>query len=130
MNLTITFTYDPGGANETTVTLPAPMRGYEQRQERSQAVGQTADGTHYIYDKETVTRYLTLTLRCDRTQKNALDNFFENTVKGALNTFKYVDHYGESHTSCRFAEPKLTWTKTAGRLHETTFDLVVNESVQ
>jgi len=124
VNATITFTY-----GITSITLPAPAPGYSQEQRRAQTIGRTADGSVFVYDKQTVIRTLTLGLKCSQAEKDDLDAFFENTVKGALNTFTYTDHQGISHTGCRFTNPTLSWAKTPGAMWETTLTIEVPETV-
>jgi len=117
---TITLTYDPGGPGEASVTLASPPPGYQMGHERAQALGRTADGTPYVYDRETTIYSLTLPVVLTKTQRDNLDTFVTSTVKGALNTFRLVDHLGNTLNSCRFTEPSLMYVKTKSAQYRVT----------
>ena len=101
----------------TTVTLPSPGPNYEAVHQRAQAIGQTAAGADYVYDKAFSIYELVLPLdHLTATQKNDLDAFYKNKAIGGVNAFTYTDHLGTAHAGCRFLDSRLAFKKTqAGR---------------
>jgi len=120
---TITLTYDPTGT-PVAITLASPPPGYSALEERAQSLGKTADGTTYVYDRETLTYTLTLPLVLTLSQMNALKAWHASTVKGSLNTFRLVDHLGNTLNACRFAEPTLQYAKTKGARYSVTLKII------
>ena len=122
---TITFVY---GA--TTVTLPSPAPGYQVKQARAQAIGQTAAGADYVYDKGYSTYELQLTIpHMSDTQKDALDSFFKTTVIGGVNAFTYTDHFSTAHSNCRFLDPQLQFRKERSGRYTVALRLRVTSAV-
>ena len=99
---------------ETTVTLPDPAPGYPVRSARRQAVGRTAGGQTYVYDKGvTTTEALVPFESLTDAEKAALAAFFADEAEGAANTFTYTDSAAVAHTA-RFLDPRLDFVKVAG----------------
>lgn len=123
---TVTFVYDPGGAGETTLTLPSPEPAYRPEVQRAQARGQNAAGEPYVYDKAVTNRFLDVTFLLTAAQKNSLISFFTTTVQGAVNTFTYTDHLSTAHAGCRlwgdldFQKTRANMFRITVRLRTTT----------
>jgi len=99
---------------ETSVTLPDPAPGYPVRSERRQAVGRTAGGQVYVYDKGVTTTEAILPFESlTDAEKAALAAFFADEAEGAANTFTYTDSHAAAHTA-RFLDPSLDFVKVAG----------------
>jgi len=127
---TITLTYDPGGAGESALTLAAPGSGYAPSEERAQALGRTADGTYYAYDRETQTHRLRLDLVLTNTQRGNLVTWFQTKVKGALYTFTLQDHLGNTFLACRLVQTTLPFTKTPGGRYCVTLEIVTPSAAE
>ena len=95
------------------LTLPDPIPGYPVRAVRRQAVGRTAGGSVYVYDKGVDTFEVELPFESlTDEEKDALSDFFDSVAEGCLQTFTYTDSNGAAHTA-RFITPKLDFTKVA-----------------
>jgi hypothetical protein len=112
--------------------LNPPKPEYSFARERAQAVGRDASGGFWVYDKNVLTRILRVTLELTAAQKDTLESFFDDTLKGCLNTFTYVDHLsggigyaGVTHSSCRLKEPTLAWAKTRGGLYRAELEFIL-----
>ena len=88
-----------------SVVLPAPMPQYELEHERVQAVGQTASGERYFYDKGVVNRAVALVFEVTAADKAAFLSFVDSVLRGGLNEFTYTDHLGGVHAGCRLRSP-------------------------
>ena len=99
----------------TDVVVAAPQVGSGRQQEKAQALGQTASGTYYAYDKGHTTYRATLDFELTETQKDALMTFFNTTTTGVVNVFDYVDQKGVLYSSCRLADTTLDITKLASQ---------------
>ena len=99
---------------ETTVALPDPAPGYPVRSERRQAVGRTAGGQVYVYDKGVTTTEAILPFESlTDAEKTALAAFFADEAEAAANTFTYTDSHAAAHTA-RFLDSRLDFVKVAG----------------
>lgn len=99
-----------------TATLPDPVPGYPARQVRRQALGRTAGGTIYVYEKgvqsfEAELRFESLT----DAEKEALREFFEEAAEGCRNTFTYTDSNGQAREA-RFLDPTLNLLKVCANV--------------
>lgn len=111
MTTKITVTLASGA---TSITLPAPSGTIEAPARKRQAIGRTAGGTVYAYDKGVDTYEVTVNLQSlTNTEKTNLESFFDTTVNGAVNTWTYTDENGNDYTA-RFLEPQLSFEKIAG----------------
>ena len=121
MSTTVTFV-----SGATTVTLPAPSPGASMDAVKHQALGLTAGGTRYAYDKG-VDRYEVELVFVSLTdsQKEDLQSFFHTTVDGVTNTWTYTDSAGNSFTA-RFLNPTLSFTQVARRVWDVTMKLELN----
>jgi len=118
MATTITF-----ARGETTVTLPAPPGGYPVREVKRQAIGLTAGGTRYVYDKGIDTYEAEITLESlSDSEKASLDGFFHTTVDGSKQTFSYTDSAGDEYLA-RFLSPTLNYTKISKNCFDVVFHL-------
>ena len=110
----------------TTVTLPDPLPGYPVRAAHRQAVGRTAGGAVYVYDKGVKTFEVELHFESlSQSEKEALAAFFKDTAEGCLQTFTYSDSNGTARTA-RFLEPRLEFTKVAPSVWDVRFRLEIN----
>lgn len=114
MSISTSIRFERGAES---VTLPVPAPGYAMATERMQVIGRTASGVTYVYDRDVTRREVTLDLACTQAQRDALEEFFSDTLQGAVNTFTYYDHLGHAYTDCRLTVTRLEWTKTAGGLY-------------
>lgn len=85
--------------------------------------GRSANGTRYAYTTTTTKRWeWTLQFRGLTTaDKNKLENFFSDTVKGPHGTFAYTHTDGSSYAACRFVDTALP----LGRIDDNTWDVTV-----
>ncbi len=120
-----TMTFSVG---EDSVSVPAPMAGYQGTHERAQAVGKSATGVVYVYDKDVTSRAARPVLRLTKTQRDNLITWFDTHAQGALNTFTWVDHLGATHSTCRLRSP-IAWRKTAGGVFEVQLDIITADDV-
>ena len=110
-------------SGETTVTLPDPLPGYPVRARQRQAVGRTAGGSVYVYDKGVDTFEVELPLESlTDAEKNALVSFFDTLAKGCLETFTYTDSNGTARTA-RFLEPELSFVKVTANVWDVRLGL-------
>ena len=122
---TITLTKDA-----TSITVSAPPPGRDMPIERAQVIGQTAAGADYVYDKSYTLRELVLPVRLPESEWSQLYDFWLTTCVAGLNTFTLLDHFGVTHSNCRFLDNKLPDHKTAGQMHEATIRIRVGERVK
>jgi len=96
----------------TTVTLPGPIGGSAMSRIKAQAIGLSAGGTRFAYDKGATDRFeAELAFKNLSTdEKEDLDSFFDSDVDGVTTTFTYTDTNGQEYTA-RFLEPELRITK-------------------
>ena len=100
----------------TTVALPDPLPGYPVRAIQRQAVGRTAGGTVYVYDKGVETYEVELPFESlSNSEKSDLASFFDNEAQGCLQTFTYTDSNGAERTA-RFLNPRLAFVKVAANV--------------
>ena len=118
MATTVTFV-----SGATTVTLPGPQPGAGIEEHKHQALGLTAGGTRYAYDKG-VDRYeVELDFHSLTTaQQTALQSFFHTTVDGVANTWTYTDTAANSYTA-RFLDPILSFRQVARGVWDVTIRL-------
>ncbi len=114
---------------DKSVELPAPRPGYQGRHERVQGVGQTADGTRFVYDKNVTNRTLTLRFHLDATQRDALISWFDTHAHGRLNTFTYRDHMGVGHADCRLLSD-IEWAKGNDALYDVELEIVTGDDAR
>lgn len=108
-----------------SVTLPSPTPGHDHEVEAVQALGETAAGDVYVYDKSFTRRFLRLRFRLTKAQRDALVAWYGTHAQGALNTCSYRDHHGITHTGCRVTRP-LAFQRTAGGRYEIEIELRLN----
>jgi len=113
--MSVTFEKDAA-----SVTLPGPVPGSLMREVRRQAVGRSAGGMVYVYDKGVVTHEVTLTFESlSDVEKDALVAFFHDAAQGAQHSFTYTDSRGATYTA-RFVEPRLRLHKVAQNVWDVT----------
>ena len=111
---------------ETNVELPDPSPGYPVRAIQRQAVGRSAGGTLYVYDKGVETYEVEITFESlTDSEKSALQGFFDNDTEGCLNTFTYTDSNGTARTA-RFLEPRLEFIKISAGVWDVRIRLELN----
>jgi hypothetical protein len=109
--MSVTFELDG-----TTVTLPDPAPGCPVSRERRQAVGRTAGGTVFAYEKGPPTLRSALKFESlTDAEKEALKSFFDSKACGAMQAFTYTDSAGTAWTA-RFEEAALRLTKVCGNV--------------
>jgi hypothetical protein len=123
---TLTFTLTYGG---TTLTMASVSGEQESVDNRSQTIGRSASGVIYVYDRTTTWCGVDYKLRLTAAQRTALLSFFDNTVKGGLRTFTLTDHLLGTYTGCRFREPLLKFTKTAGGGYHVTLSIETTPNI-
>jgi len=95
------------------VELPDPLPGQPASLLRHQAVGRTAAGAVYVYDKGVTRRELVLRFgSLSAAQRTALEGFFDTVAQGARNSFTYTDVHGDAFTA-RFLDSSLAFVKVA-----------------
>ena len=125
LNATMTF-----AAGATTVTVPAPVPEYDADHHIAQAVGRTAAGTRYVYDKNVTSRVTRIVLELTAAQKSSLITFIDSTLDGAVNTFTWTDHHGTAHASCRLLNPgELNFTKLKSNRFSVTLEIATSEDL-
>ena len=74
---------------------------------------QSANHTRWVYQTTSTKKWLWTLKFQDLTgaQKDALEDYFQNTAKGPTNTFTYVHTDGASYANCRFADVELQFTR-------------------
>jgi len=107
---------------EIEIQNPADSNAYQLK--KYQVLGRTASGGVYTYDKGVDTKKLTLkfeNLRED--EKTALENFYNTTINGIMDTFSYTDHL-ETVWTARFLNTELNFEEldNVGKT-ETTYDV-------
>lgn len=108
---------------EDIVTLPDPLPGYPVRAVRRQAVGRTAGGSVYVYDKGVDTFDVELPFESlTDVEKAALSDFFDTVVEGCLQTFTYTDSNAVSRTA-RFMTPRLDFVKVSSNVWDVRLHL-------
>lgn len=110
--------------NLTEINVQNPVRSNTHQLKKYQTLGRTASGNIYTYDKGINIKKLNLrfeNLRED--EKTALENFYDITIDGIMNTFDYTDHFGTTWTA-RFLNTELNFEEqdSVGKT-ETTFDV-------
>ena len=80
-----------------SVTLRDPEYVNSESASPHQALGRTAAGDVYVYDKGVEVRTMTFEFRyLDNTEKEDLEEFHRTTVKGAYQEFSLTDHRSRS----------------------------------
>ena len=116
-------TFIKGG---TTVTLPSPVPGSRALERKHQAVGRTAGGTVYAYDKGVATYEVQLTFESlTDSEKSDLQSFFHTTVNGAVETFTYTDSSSNNFTA-RMIEGTLAFRKVAANVWDVSLTLEID----
>jgi len=110
-------------SGENTVTLPDPLPGYPVRAVQRQAVGRTAGGSGYVYDKGVETYEVELPFESlSNSEKTSLATFYDGVAQGSLQTFTYTDSNGTQRTA-RFLDPRLSFIKVAANVWDVRFRL-------
>lgn len=109
--------------NGNTLTLPNPAHQGRVRAIPHQAVGLTAGGTRYVYDKGVTLYQITLTFQLvTEAEYSAFMTFYTSTVDESLTTFTYTDSKGNAYALTRFiGEPRVT--KRMSNVFDLTFTL-------
>ena len=106
-----TVKFDDGAGGD--IVLPGPTPGYPVRMRHLQAVGLTAGGVRYAYEKGVTLYEVELSFETlSDSDKDNLDTFFGTTIGGASKTWTYTDTSGNTYTA-RFLDDSLEWTKVA-----------------
>jgi hypothetical protein len=95
----------------TTCNIQNPQRSNRENRTARQALSRAADGTPYVYSKGTARIVLEADFVALRdAEKDALQDFFDNSAEGMTYTFTLTDHEGNSWTA-RFLHDTLKWTQ-------------------
>ena len=106
-----------------SVSLPGPVPGYKARARKRQAIGRTAAGALYVYDKGIETYEITPVFESlTNAQKAALVSFCGTTVNGSQKTFTYTDENGAAFTA-RFLDSFIEFMKVAHDCWDVCFTL-------
>ena len=120
----MSVTFQKGAAS---VTLPGPVPGSSAREAKRQAVGRSAGGSVYVYDKGVAVYEVSLTFESLTDQEKAdLVVFFHDEAEGVLNTFTYTDSRGTEFTA-RFIGPELSLEKVAQNVWDVALVLELSE---
>jgi len=112
----------------TAVTLPDPAPGQAVARERRQAVGRTAGGTVFVYEKGPAT--LRTELRFESltdAEMESLKDFFDAEACGARNTFTYTDSSGTAWTA-RSCDAALNLIKVCANVWDARVKLELNST--
>ena len=119
--MSVTFT--KGG---DSAALPSPIPGSLVLERKHQAIGRTADGTIYTYDKGVAIYEVQLAFESlTDTEKNELQNFFHTTVNGAVESFTYVDSANNNFTA-RMIDGTLRFRKVAANVWDVSLRLEID----
>ena len=95
--------------NGDTLTLPNPAHRSKPRSITHQAVGLTAGGVRYVYDKGVTVHQITLTFEMlTQAEYSAFVTFYNTTVSESLNTFTYTDSKSNTYTARFIDQPQVT----------------------
>ena len=93
--------------NLTAISLQNPKRSNAYNLKKHQAMGRTASGNLYTYDKGVDIKKLVLEFEeLRQSEKDNLESFYNTTVDGIMNTFSLADHQGNTWTA-RFLNTEL-----------------------
>lgn len=102
----MSVTFESGA---TQLTLRDPEYLNSEVSERQQSLGRTASGVVYVYDKGVEVRMMRLAFRYfDQSEKDGLEDFYRNTVEGALSSFTYTDHRSRVWTARFMDAPEFS----------------------
>ena len=98
--------------NLTEIEIQNPAKENKCSLKKYQVVGRTAGGQVYVYNLGVFTQKLTLFFSDLRqSEKNNLQNFYNITVNGVMETFSYTDHL-ENVWTARFLNTELEFSET------------------
>lgn len=101
----------------TTVILDGPSSDYPKRQVKRQALGRSAGGTVYTYDKGVATYEIEIELvNLTEALKDSFQSFFDSTINGVTNTFTFKDEAGDNYVA-RFLSANLEFAKQTKNLY-------------
>lgn len=125
---TITFVYDPGGAN-TTLTINGPTSTDVRCLARTVS-DRTADHTRRSYQTTStkLREWALHSLLLTSTQAQSLETFFYDTVNGTTRTFRFTHTDGTVYNSVRFAQDELQMRRLSSGQWET--DLLLELATQ
>lgn len=117
-------------APEKTITLPSPVPGAEHIRRKRQAVGRSAGGDLYVYDKGEDARRIAIKFESlDDSARDALEEFFAENAQGRSNSFTYIDSEGVEFDA-RFADSELRFTKIARNVWDITLSLEIEDTTE
>lgn len=98
--------------SSTRVEIQNPSRSNIHKIKKFQALGRTAGGQIYAYDKGPTSKRLELEfLELRQSEKDALESFYDTTVDGVITNFEYTDHFGTTWNA-KFLETELNFEET------------------
>jgi hypothetical protein len=96
-----------------TKSVQNPLRDNLEDLSKRQALSRSVGGDIYVYNKGTQRQKLTAIWNELRdSERDDLQDFFDSTVLGMVNTFTLTDHEGNVWTA-RFILPVLEWRQRA-----------------
>lgn len=102
--------------NLTVVTIQNPLRENKEIITKHQALGRSASGLVYTYDKGLTLYKLSLEFdELRQLEKDRLTSFWETSVNGIMNQFVYTDHTGKLWNA-RFLTTELDWIEKDSEL--------------
>jgi len=106
----------------STLTLPNPAHRSGPKSIAHQAIGLTAGGVRYVYDKGVTVYQITLTFEMlTQAEYSNFMTFYNTTVSESLNTFTYTDSKSNTYTARFIDEPRIT--KRMSNVFDVTFTL-------
>jgi hypothetical protein len=98
---------------EAAIELPDPVHGQPALLQRRQALGRTAGGAVYVYDKGLTQRGVVLRFAAlSDGQRAAMEDFFDTVCQGARNPFTYTDEHGNAVVA-RFLDSSLAFFRVS-----------------
>lgn len=95
----------PASSPTETLTLRA-LRPYNAPIKRFQPKDRSDGMDVYSYDKGAAEQVFTLNLRCTKSQRDSLLDWFDTRANGSVNQLLYADPFGNSHI-VRIMDEKL-----------------------
>ena len=110
-----------------TITLPDPVPGSPVRRVGRQALGRTAAGKAYAYEKGPASHEVELRLESlTNAEKDALAAFIADTCQGCLRPFTYTDSAGVARAA-RLLNPQLEFTKVCANVWDVRLHLELSD---
>jgi hypothetical protein len=101
-----------------------PEAPYEREVIKHNAEIQMEDGTFFVYSRSVTNyRYYIEVILYSQSERDALENFYDNVVNGSEKEFEYTDPYSDVYT-VRFNGPFNISEIQKDRFYRATFELL------